>query len=102
MKNPTTNDVAEVVLVGGTDESYESPESFNYTWYNENLKLFLKWRESIKKEFQNMEKNHVWRVTSKKDIPTNRRLLGDKWGFKVKIKGILKGRLVAQDYMVYR
>ena len=28
MENLTTNNVAEVVLVGGTDESYESQEKF--------------------------------------------------------------------------
>ena len=31
-ENPTTNDVAEVVLVGGTDESYESRDRFNDAW----------------------------------------------------------------------
>ena len=68
-ENPTTNNVAEVVLVGGADESYESPERFNDAWYNKNPKLRLKWREAIKKEFENMEKNHVWRVIKKTEVP---------------------------------
>ena len=51
--------MAEVDLVGGTDESYKSPEQFNDTWYNKNPKLQLKLRKAIKKEFENMEKNHV-------------------------------------------
>ena len=42
LKKPTTNDVAEVVLVEEMDESYESPENFNDAWYNENPKLCLK------------------------------------------------------------
>ena len=58
-ENPTTNDVAEVVLVGGTKESYKSSEQFNDAWYNKNPKLKLKWRETIKKEFENMEKNQL-------------------------------------------
>ena len=37
----TTNDMAEVVLVGRTDESQESPERFNDAWYNKNPKLWL-------------------------------------------------------------
>ena len=37
-ENPTTNNVAEVVLVWGTDESYKSPDRFNDTWYNKNPK----------------------------------------------------------------
>ena len=56
MENPSTNDMAEVVLVGGTDESYESPVNFNNAWYNENPELCLKWGEAIKKEFENMKR----------------------------------------------
>ena len=76
LENPTTNDVAEVVLIGGSNESYESPKKFNDVWHNEYLKLRLERREAIKKEFENMGKNHVWRVIKKTDIPVNRRLLG--------------------------
>ena len=90
--------MAEVVLVGGTDESYESPERFNDVRYNENPKLRLKWREAIKKEFENMEKNHIWRAIKKNDVPENMRLLGAKWVFKVKKNGIFKARLVAQGF----
>ena len=52
LENSTTNNVAEVVLVGGTDKSYESPERFYDAWYNKNPKLQLKWREAIKKELK--------------------------------------------------
>ena len=45
-----------------------------------------------------MEKNHVWRVIKKTDVPENRRLLGAKWVFKVKKNGIFKARLVAQGF----
>ena len=44
----------------------------------QNPKLWLKWREAIKKEFKNMEKNHVWKVIKKKDVPENSRQLGAK------------------------
>ena len=79
-------------LVGGTDESYESREQFNDAWYNKKPKLWLKWREAIKKEFENMEKNHIWRVIKKAGVPENRRILGAKWVFKVKKNGIFKAR----------
>ena len=98
LENPTTNDVAEVVLIGGTDKSYGNPEHFNDAWFNKNPKLWLKWREAIKTEFENMEKNHVWRVIKKTDVPENRRLLGAKWVFKVKKNGIFKARLVTQGF----
>ena len=45
-----------------------------------------------------MEKNHVWRVIKKADVPENRRLLGAKWVFKVKENGIFKARLVAKGF----
>ena len=90
--------MAEVVLVGGTDISYKSPEQFNDAWYNKNPKLRLKWREAIKKEFDNIEKNIAWRVIKKTDTPENRRLLGAKWVFKVKKTRIFKARLVTQGF----
>ena len=82
-ENTTTNDME----VEGTDKS---PEKFNNKWYNENPKLHLKLREAIKKDFQNMEKNHLWRAVSKKDVPDNRRLLGAKRIFKVNKNDIFK------------
>ena len=46
-----------------------------------------------------MQKNKVWRVTSKDKVLVNRRLLGTKWVFKVKKKEIFKPRLVTQGYV---
>ena len=83
MENPTTNNMAEVILVGGMDENNKSPESFNYVWYKKNSDLRLKWREAIKKEFHNIKKNHVWRFIKKRDVPENRGLFGAKRVFKV-------------------
>ena len=51
--DPTRDDMAEIVLVGGTDESYESPETFEKAWNHNNDYLREKWREAIKKEFEN-------------------------------------------------
>ena len=45
-----------------------------------------------------MEKNHVWRVIKKMNIPENRRLLGAKWVFIVKKNRIFKARLAAQGF----
>ena len=66
--------------------------------YNKNSKLRRKWRDAINKEFKNMEKNNVWRVIKKTDVPENRRLLGAKWVFKVKKNGVFKATLVAQGF----
>ena len=45
-----------------------------------------------------MEKNNVWKVTSKQKVPSDRRVLGTKWVFKVKKNGVFMARLVAQGY----
>ena len=81
-----------------TDESYESPETFEKAWNHPNYYLRDKLREAIKKELENIEKNKVWRVIAKDQVPTDRRLLGTTWVFKVKKNGIFMARLVAQGF----
>ena len=96
--DPTRDDVTDILLVGGTDESYKAPENFEEAWNNKNPYLTDKWREAIQKEFENMEKNNVWKVMSKQKVPSDRRLLGTKWVFKVKKNRVFKARLVTQGY----
>ena len=62
--DPTRDDMSEIVLVRGTDETYESPETFEKAWNHENNYLRSKWREAIKKELENMEINHDKRPSS--------------------------------------
>ena len=45
--DPTRDDITDILLVGGTDESYEAPEKYNEAWNNENPYLRDKWREAI-------------------------------------------------------
>ena len=52
--DPMHDNVSEIVLVGGTDESYDSPETVEKEWNHENGYLRSKWREAIKKDFDNM------------------------------------------------
>ena len=40
----------------------------------------------------------VWRKTERKNIPSNRRLIGNKWVFKIKRDGTYRARLVALGY----
>ena len=57
-----------------------------------------KWREAITKELYCMENKTVWRTMLKMDVPRNRRLIGCKWVFKIKIDGTYRARLVALGY----
>ena len=45
-----------------------------------------------------MEKNKVWRIMTKDQVPADRRLLGTAWVFMVEKNGILKARLVTQSF----
>ena len=45
--DPTRDDMSEIVLVGGTDESHKSPKTFEKAWNHEDNCLRSKWREAI-------------------------------------------------------
>ena len=56
------------------------------------------WRAAIRKEIRSMIEKEVWRKTDRKKIPNNRRLIGNKWVFKIKRDGTYRARLVALGY----
>ena len=58
--DPTHDDVSEIGLVGGTDESYESLKIFEKAWNYDDNYLRSKSRDTMKKELKNMEQNKVW------------------------------------------
>ena len=87
--------MSKIVLVGGTHESYKSPKTFVKAWNHEDNYLRGKWIDAIKEELEHLEKNKVWRVMTKDQVPADRRLLGTRWLFKVKKNGIFEARLVA-------
>ena len=58
----------------------------------------MKWREAIKKEIGNMENRRVWKGIKRRDIPSDRRLIGSRWVFRVKRNGVFRARLVALGY----
>ena len=47
---------------------------------------------------RSMIDREVWRKTERKMIPNDRRLIGNKWLFKIKRDGTYTGRLVALGY----
>ena len=52
--DPTRDKMSKIVLVGGMDESKKSLETFEKAWDHEDDYLRSKWRQAIKKEFENM------------------------------------------------
>ena len=45
-----------------------------------------------------MESRRVWKGIKKRDIPSDRRLIGSRWVFRVKRNGVFRARLVALGY----
>ena len=69
----TCDNLSEIVLVGATDESYKSPKTFEKAWNHENNYVRSKWSDAIEKEVENMEKNQVWRIMTKDQVPADSR-----------------------------
>jgi hypothetical protein len=88
---------ANVALFSGI-VIYEEPSSFDEAWNHDDPKAIEKWRDAIKKELCDMDKQQVWEIIEKEDITEDRRTIKCKWIFKIKQNGIFRARLVACGY----
>ena len=82
-----------VVMSGPTE-----PKTFQEAWHYPLEKEKDKWRAAIRKEIRNMIERGVWKKTDRKKILSNRRLIGNKWVFKIKRDSTYRTRLVALGY----
>jgi hypothetical protein len=57
-----------------------------------------KWLKAIFIEFDNMEEKEVWEVVNRKDIPSGRKIIGNRWVFAIKDDGRYRARTVAKGY----
>jgi hypothetical protein len=76
----------------------EEPSTLDELWHHKYRKARGKWRDVIKKELFDMDKQQVWEIIKKEDIPENRRTIKCRWMFKIKRNGIFRQRLVACGY----
>ena len=76
----------------------EKPETFEQAYYHPDLKIRLRWRIAIKKEFRDMNSRKVWETFKKSNIPKDRRCIKCKWIFDIKRDGRFRARLVACGY----
>ena len=74
------------------------PKTFKEAWHSPIEKERDNWKAAIRKEIRSMIERGVWRKTDRKRIPNNRRLIGNKWVFKIKRDGTYRARLVALGY----
>ena len=87
-----------MALVGGTDTSKEVPLTFRDAWDHPDIAERKLWRDAIRKEFKDMLDRKVWRNYTKSRVPKDRRLIGNKWIFRVKNDGRHRARLCAIGY----
>jgi hypothetical protein len=73
----------EMALMTVIDSGYSEPANFKAAWHHPDPIHQENWRAAIRKEIRVMHKQSVWRYTSTNAIPTNRKLLGSKWVFKL-------------------
>ena len=85
-------------LISAVTSGPTEPKTFQEVWDNPIEKERDNWRAAIRKEIRSMIERGVWRKTDRKKIPSNRRLIGNKWVFKIKRDGTYRARLLALGY----
>ena len=77
---------------------YNEPRTFKEAWNHPDHEEQVNWPNAIKKEFNDMMKQGVWKRIPKTYVTKGRTLIGNKWVFKKKKNGIYWARLVALGY----
>ena len=88
----------EIAFVTSAMSDPDEPQSFQEAWWDPDLISREKWREAIRLEFKKMLDMGVWRHVKRNDCPSDHRLVGCRWVFKVKQNGVYHARLVAQGF----
>ena len=76
--------IQETCLISALISGPTEPKSFQEAWHYPIENERNSWRAAIRKDIKSMIETGVWRKTDRKKIPNNRRLIGNKWVFKIK------------------
>ena len=90
--------IQETCLISVVTSGPTEPKTYQEEWHCQNEKERNNWRTAIRKEMRSMIDREVWRKTERKKITNNRRLIGNKWVFKIKKDGTYRARLVVLGY----
>ena len=88
----------ETCLISAVTSGPTEPKTFQEAWHSPIEEERNNWQIAIRKEIKSMINRGVWRKIDKVKIPENRRLIGNKWVFKIKRDGTYRARLVALGY----
>ena len=73
------------------------PKTFQEVWHSPVEEERQNWQIAIRKKIKSMINRGVWRKIDKVKIPENRRLIGNKWVFKIKRDGPTEQDLLLWD-----
>ena len=90
--------IHETCLISAVTSGPTEPKTFQEAWHSPVEEERNNWQIAIRKEIKSMINRGVWRKIDKVKIPENRRLIGNKWVFKIKRHGTYRARLVALGY----
>ena len=76
--------IQETFLISAVTSGPTEPKTFQDAWHYPIEDEKERWRIAIRKEIRSMIERGVWRKTDREKIPSNRRLIGNKWVFKIK------------------
>ena len=94
--------IQETCLISVVTSGPTEPGTFQEAWHCQNEKDINNWITAISKETRSMIERGVWRKADRKKIPSNRRVIGNKWVFKIKRDGTYRARLVALGYSKFQ
>ena len=90
--------IQETCLISAVTSGPCEPKTFQEAWHSPVKEERNNWQKAIRKEIKNIIDRGIWRKIDRKNIPDNRRLIGNKWVFKIKRDGTYRARLVALGY----
>ena len=79
--------IQETFLISAVTSGPTEPKTFQEAWHYPIENERDSWRFAIRKEIRSMVERGVWRKTDRKNIPNNRRHIGNKCVFKIKRDG---------------
>ena len=75
--------IQETCLISAVTSWSTEPKNFQEAWHSPVEEERNNWEMAIRKEIKSMIERGVWRKVDRKNIPNNRRLIGNKWVFKI-------------------
>ena len=76
--------IQETCFISAVTSGPNEPKTFQEAWHSPVMEERENWQKAIRKEIKSMIDRGVWRKVEKKNIPNKRRLIGNKWVFKIK------------------